>query len=217
VKQKTLFIGAAVSLILVFAVAAVWYRGTQDGGSAALGEAALAALDRDHAPSMGPADAPVTIVEFLDPACETCAQFYPLVKDILAANPGRIRLVLRWAPFHAGSPNVVAVLEAAREQGKFGPALERLLATQSAWAINHTADFTLALMQLQDLGLDSEKLLADMSSPEVAGRIRQDVADASTLNVQATPEYFVNGKPMPSFGYEQLLQLVTEALQETGG
>ena len=216
-KQKTLFIGAAVSLILVFALAAVWYRGTQDTGGATVPAANLAALDREHAPSMGPADAPVTIVEFLDPACETCAQFYPLVKDILAANPGRIRLVLRWAPFHTGSPDVVAVLEAAREQGKFGPALERLLATQSAWAVNHTADFTLALMQLQDLELDSEKLLADMSSPAVVDRIRQDIADANTLNVQATPEYFVNGKPMPSFGYEQLLELITEALQQTGG
>jgi len=217
VKQKTLFMIAVASLLVTFTAAAVWYRGTQKGGSPAPTEATLAALDRDHAPSVGPDDAPVTIVEFLDPACETCAQFYPLVKDIMAANPGRIRLVLRWAPFHNGSPDVVAILEAARKQDLFWPVLERLLATQPAWAINHTADFALAMMQLQGLGLDTEQLLTDLADPEVVGRIRQDVADAQALNVQATPEYFVNGKPMPSFGYEQLVGLITEALQQTGG
>jgi protein-disulfide isomerase len=213
VNQKSLLVGAAVAFLVVFAGAAVWYGNSRGGGGHTVPAAALAALDRAHAPSVGPADAPVVIVEFLDPACETCATFYPLVKNIMAANPGRIRLVLRWAPFHNGSQDVVAILEAARRQEKFWPALERLLATQSAWAINHVADFTLALMQLQGLGLDTDRLLADMTDPEIAGVIRQDVADANTLNVTATPEYFVNGRPMPSFGYEQLVQLVTEALE----
>lgn len=215
-KQRSLLIGAAVTFLLLFAGGALWYNASRSGGSPTLPDATLAALDRAHAPSVGPADAPVVIVEFLDPACETCATFYPLVKNIMAANPDRIRLVLRWAPFHSGSPDVVAVLEAARRQDKFWPALETLLATQPAWAINHRADFTLALMQLRSLGLDTDRLLADMTDPEVARIIRQDVADANTLNVTATPEYFVNGKPMPSFGYEQLLQLVTEALEQAG-
>ena len=214
-NQKSLIIGAMAALFVAFAGGAVWYKNAQQGAASNLPAETLAALDRAHAPSVGQADAPVTIVEFLDPACETCAQFYPLVKNIMGANPGRIRLVLRWAPFHTGSPDVVALLEAARKQDMFWPVLERLLATQPSWAINHTADFTLALMQIQDLELDRDQLLVDMRDPEVIARIRQDVADAQTLNVQATPEYFVNGKPMPSFGYEQLLQLVTEALEET--
>lgn len=214
-KQRSLLIGAVVTFLVVFAAGAVWYSTSRNGGADTVPEATLAALDRAHAPSVGPADAPVVIVEFLDPACETCATFYPLVKNIMAANPDRIRLVLRWAPFHQGSQDVVAILEAARRQDSFWPALETLLATQSAWAINHTADFTLALMQLQGLGLDTNRLLADMTDPEIARLIRRDVADANALNVTATPEYFVNGRPMPSFGYEQLLQLVTEALAQT--
>lgn len=215
-KQKTLLVGAAGVLLAVFAGAAAWYNASQGAGSGAVAEETLAVLDRPHAPSLGPADAPVVIVEFLDPACETCADFYPLVKNIMAANPDRIRLVLRWAPFHAGAQDVVALLEAARKQDQFWPALETLLATQASWAINHTADFPLALMQLQGLGLDTERLLADMTSPGVAQILRQDVADATAMNVRATPEYFVNGKPMPSFGYEQLLGLVTEALANAG-
>ena len=84
-----------------------------------------------HSPTYGKADAPVTIVEFIDPACETCRAFYPMVKAMIAANPDKIRLVLRYAPFHNGSDKVVVVLEAARKQRLFWPALERLLATQA--------------------------------------------------------------------------------------
>ena len=175
----------------------------------------MATLDRAHAASLGEADAPVVIVEFLDPACETCAVFYPAVKDMMAANPGRIRLVLRWAPFHNGAPDVVALLEAARIQGQFFPALERLLGTQSQWAINHTADVNLAWQQLGGLGLDRDRILADMSSAEVQQLIQQDIADATANNVQATPEYFVNGRPLPTWGWEQLVALVDEELART--
>jgi protein-disulfide isomerase len=175
----------------------------------------MGALDRAHAPSLGPADAPVVIVEFLDPACETCAIFYPAVKDMMAANPGKIRLVLRWAPFHDGSRDVVALLEAARKQDKFWPALETLLASQPVWAVNHTAQVSAAWRMLADLGLDQGQIEADMVAPDVSQIIAQDIADAGALNVTMTPEYFVNGKPMPSFGYEQLKQLVDDALIAT--
>jgi protein-disulfide isomerase len=189
------------------------FNGSKSGGP--VSDATLVTLDRPHAASLGEADAPVVIVEFLDPACETCAVFYPAVKDMMAANPGRIRLVLRWAPFHNGAPDVVALLEAARKQGQFFPALERLLGTQSQWAINHTADVNLAWQQLGGLGLDRDRILADMASPEVQQLIQQDVADATANNVQATPEYFVNGRPLPTWGWEQLVALVDEELART--
>ncbi len=208
-SQRSLFIGAVIALVVLFAGATVVFNSSQSG---AVGAAAMATLDRAHAASLGEPDAPVVIVEFLDPACETCAVFYPAVKDMMASNPGRIRLVLRWAPFHNGAPDVVALLEAARKQGQFFPALERLLATQSQWAINHTADVNLAWQQLGGLGLDRDQILADMASPEVQQLIEQDVADAAANNVQATPEYFVNGRPLPTWGWEQLVALVDEEL-----
>jgi protein-disulfide isomerase len=165
-----------------------------------------------HAPTLGPAEAPVTIVEFLDPACETCAAFYPRVKQLLAAHPERIRLVLRWAPFHPGSDKVVAAIEAARRQGKLWPALEALLTSQREWTANHRPDVGRALARLQALGLDMERLSFDMTAPEIAIAIAQDVADAQTLNVTKTPEFFVNGKPLPRFGWDELQTLVAEAL-----
>jgi protein-disulfide isomerase len=169
-------------------------------------------LVRMHSPTLGNADAPVVIVEFLDPACETCKSFYPVVKKMIADNPGRIRLVLRYAPFHKGSDKVVAMLEGARKQGKFWPALEALLATQADWAPHHTAQADLAWRHLEGLGLDLAQVRADMASPGVAQVIAQDLADSRALDVTMTPEFFVNGQPLPSFGYEQLRKQVDAAL-----
>ena len=75
----------------------------------------------------------------------------------------------------------------------------------------------LAWEQIGGLGLDLDRARADMASPQIAGLIAQDLADARTLRVTMTPEYFVNGRPLPSFGYEQLQQAVAEALSATAG
>lgn len=216
-NQKTIFVVALTFLLIAFSGGAYFYSAQQEKAANQLAEANSAALIRLHSPSQGKADAPVVIVEFIDPACETCAAFYTRVKQILAANPGQIRLVVRYAPFHKGSDKVVALLEAARLQGKFWPALEALLASQGAWVANHTAQADLAWKQLGNIGLDQERLALDLSSPEIARVIEQDLADAATLKVTMTPEYFVNGKPLPSFGFEQLQTLINEALAATRG
>ncbi|HET97507.1 MAG TPA: hypothetical protein ENN98_02150 [Desulfurivibrio alkaliphilus] len=54
----------------------------------------------------------------------TCTAFSPFVKKLMADNPGRIRLVLRYAPFHDGADYFVKILEAARKQGKYWETLE---------------------------------------------------------------------------------------------
>jgi protein-disulfide isomerase len=213
-KQKTLFIVVLVGLLLAFVLGTLFYTALKEDQAAQLAGENASALVRMHSPSLGKADAPVVIVEFLDPACETCRAFYPLVKEIVAADPDRIRLVLRYAPFHNGSDQVVAVLEAARKQGKFWPALESLLASQADWSPHHTPQLALVWKHLEGLGLNLEQLRADMAAPEIARVIAQDLEDAQTLNVTRTPEFFVNGRPLPSFGYEQLKSLVDDALKE---
>ena len=214
-KQKTLFVIAALLLLLGFIVAALLYNVEKEEQAGQFAAANNAALVRMHSPSLGPAEAPVVVVEFLDPACETCAAFYPLVKQIMAANPGRIRLVLRYAPFHKGSDQVVAALEAARKQGKYWQALEMLLARQNDWVQNHAAQVARIWPLLEAAGLDLQKLRSDMAAPEIAGVIEQDLLDAQTLKVTKTPEYFVNGRPLPRFGIEPLKDLIDEALAAT--
>ncbi|MDP1606258.1 MAG: thioredoxin domain-containing protein [Rhodocyclaceae bacterium] len=213
-KHKTLLIGTVVLLLLIFVVATLAYKSEKIDQSVQLAAANSAALVRMHSPTLGRTDAPVVIVEFLDPACETCAALYPLVKGLMAEHPGKIRLVLRYAPFHTGSDKVVAVLEAARLQGKFWPALEALLSTQHHWAPHHTVQVARVWPHLEGLGLNLEQLRADMLAPAIAQVIAQDLADADTLKVSKTPEFFVNGKPLPRFGFDQLKKLVDEALKD---
>jgi len=60
--------------------------------------------------------------------------------------------------------------------------------------------------------MDMARLQNDANAPDVAAMVARDLTDAKTLNVTMTPEYFVNGKPLPSFGFEQLKTLVDEEL-----
>ena len=173
-----------------------------------------AALASEHAPSIGAPDAKVHIVEFLDPACGTCALFYPMVKGWMAEVPGQMRLSIRHVPFHDGVDYVVRILEASRNQDKYWETLEALLASQSQWVQNHVVQPDRVLPAIASVGLDVERLQADMNSAEVRERMAKDVQDSKTLKVVATPEYFVNGRQLPSFGQEQLANLVREELQK---
>lgn len=211
-KQKTIFITALVLIAIVFAGGTQLYRSQKAEEVAATVAKNKESLVRSHSPSLGRADAPVHIVEFFDPACETCAAFYPLVKQMMSAHREDIRLTVRYAPFHKGSDEVVKALEASRKQGKYWQAFEALVASQSAWAQGHQANVDLVWPYLARAGLDTDRLKSDMQSPDIARAISQDVTDAKTLNVTKTPEFFVNGRPLPSFGFDQLRALVDEEL-----
>ena len=208
------FVATAAIVILAVIAGTLLYRSDQgQPAPVAASAASAAALASEHAPTLGTADAPVHIVEFIDPACETCALYYPMVKRMLADNPGRIRLSMRHAPFHEGSEYVVRLLEASRKQDKYWQTLETLLASQSRWAPQHTVQPELARQAIAGVGLDMDQLLRDMDAPEVSVRMKRDHDDGVALKVTATPEYFVNGRSLPDFGEQQLRTLVSEELQ----
>lgn len=167
-------------------------------------------LVRFHSPVFGPRNAPVTIVEFFDPACETCRAFYPIVKDILKQYPNDVRLVVRYAPFHAGSDQVVKLLEAAKLQDKYLPVLEMVLAAQPQWADHGKPNLDLAYRAAQEAGLDIAKAQADAQTPAIEAVLKQDIEDLTALEVTKTPTFFVNGRGLPSFGDQQLMALVAE-------
>jgi protein-disulfide isomerase len=209
--RRKLLLGFGL-LALVLVVAAMLLSRNDETPAVVTNEsAALASL---HSPTLGEATALVHVVEFLDPACETCAAFFPIVKQLMAENPGRIRLSTRHVALHEGSELPVRLLEASRAQDKYWETLEALFATQSQWAVNHTVRPELVMQSIAGLGLDMTRLEADMSSPEVMQRVARDLSDAKALRVTATPEYFVNGTPLPSFGEQQLRDLVSEALAQ---
>ena len=210
--RKNIFIILGALLVAAIAVGVYFSRGQGDTTSAASAAKNQAALTRTDTPVFGEPTAPVHIVEFLDPACDTCGEFYPVIKQMMAASHGKIWVSVRYAPFHPGSDQVVKVLEAARMQGKFRQTLETLFASQTLWVQNHHANVDLIWAPLSNLGLDMERLKADMESPEIAQRIQRDLADANALGVAMTPEFFVNGQPLPKFGLAELKSMVNDAL-----
>jgi protein-disulfide isomerase len=214
-NRRGSLIAIAVAILVIALVAAtLMYQGdnvqpAQDGDAAR-----AAALASAHSPMLGEANAKVHIVEFLDPACETCALFFPMVKNWMKEVPGQIRLSVRHVAFHKGSDYAVKVLEASRKQDKYWETLETLLATQSQWTQHHTVLPERIGPAIAGVGLDMEKLAADMNSMEVMARMEQDKKDSIFLKVSKTPDYFVNGRPLPSFGQQQLANLVREELEK---
>ena len=137
-----------------------------------------------------------------------------MVKSWMEQVPGQIRLSVRHVPFHTGAEYAVQVLEASRKQGKYRETLEALLATQSQWTRNHVVLPEMIEPAIADVGLDMEMLKADMNSIEVMRNMEQDRKDAVFLKISKTPTYFVNGRPLTSFGAQQLADLVREELEK---
>lgn len=156
-------------------------------------------LVRAHSPVIGPANAPVTIV-----------------KQIMEAFPEKTRLVIRYAPLHEGSDEAVGILEAARVQGKFEPVLEKLFFEQPKWAVHGAPDLEAAWRIAGEAGLDVEKAHGDAKAPAVVAVLNQDIADMKAINLQGTPTFFVNGKPLTEFGPQQLYDLVAAEVKEVG-
>jgi protein-disulfide isomerase len=206
--------GSVAVLLIAIVTVLVINLGVQTEPSQSGDDARLAALASEHSPTIGNPTAKVHIVEFLDPACETCAVFFPVVKQWMTEAPGQLRLSVRHVAFHSGSDYAVKILEASRKQDKYWQTLEALLATQRQWAINHTVQPDRVLPAIARVGLNLDQLAADMNGMEILTRMEQDKKDSILLKVSATPEYFVNGRSLPSFGQQQLLDLVREELQK---
>jgi protein-disulfide isomerase len=212
-KKQHIVLLSGVLLLLAFVLGGYFYKKQESDKIELMARKQAATLIREHSPTLGNHDAKVYVVEFLDPACETCSAFYPFVKDLMAAHPGKIRLIIRYAPFHDGADYFVKILEAAKRQGKYWETLEVMLQTQSSWASHHNPQPKLIWQFLPSAGLDLQKIENDMKDPEIERLIRQDLADAASLNVRKTPEFFVNGKPLPSFVYNQLKELVESEIK----
>ena len=201
-----------VSLLAVFALGAFLYdsQKASDLNQAAQQNARF--LERDYAPTKGDPNAKVTIVEFFDPACETCRAFHPIIEQLLKENPSRLKVVMRYAPLHSGSDYVVKALEAARLQGDFWKALEALYAAQPVWASHGRPDLNQIWPALRQAGFNIEKAQQDMQGTEIATRIQQDIADMQQMQVTKTPGFFVNGKPLIKFGVKEFKKLVAQAI-----
>jgi len=204
--NKKVLVFSAVSVVLVgFALASYVFR-TKEVSQVQQNAHLLLRAD---APRLGSPIAPVTVVEFFDPECETCRRFHPMTKMLLQEFDGKIQMVFRYAPFHPNSKFAVQILEAARQQNRYWEVLDVLYQYQPQWGDHHNPRPELIWTYLPNVaGLDIERLKVDMNDPKIQTMLDKDLSDGRQLGVQRTPQFFVNGEPLLDFGYEQLRQLV---------
>ncbi|MBK9438800.1 MAG: DsbA family protein [Chloracidobacterium sp.] len=177
-------------------------------------------LLRPDTPILGPADAKVTLVEFYDPECESCAAFSPIIKKILKDYDGKIRFAARYMPLHPNSLNAANLTEAAGEQGKFWQARELLFQKQPEWGEKHGAPAAAPRPDISnlfenyamELGIDVNKMNAAIKENRYAAKIELDKKDGQGLGVRKTPQFFVNGRMLARFGEGELRALIDDEL-----
>ena len=216
-KKSTLVLASAVVLASAFGAGAYYYKAQQAEEIGNLAANAGSVFVRAASPSLGAESAKVQLVEFFDPACEACRMMYPFVKSLLRAHDGKLRLTLRYAPFHEGSDYVVKILEAARLQGQevYWKSLEAILASQPSWADHGRPNPQMVWDFLEGTGLDIPKAKQDLNNPGIAALMKQDAKDLATLKINKTPSFFINGKPLTEFGQNQLRAQVEKEIRAT--
>jgi Na+/H+ antiporter NhaA len=139
----------------------------------------------------GPAHAPVTLTEYGDFECPFCGQAETVIRELLTSFGDDVRYVWRHLPLtdvHVSAQLAAEATEAAHAQGRFWDMYDAVLAHEGAPtppAIGRIAE---------DLGLDVERMWAELRRREYAGRVARDVASADASGVSGTPTFFINGR-----------------------
>lgn len=136
---------------------------------------------------------------------------FPVVKDVLRANGAKVRLVVRYYPLHANSILAAAATEAAGNQGKYWEMQEVLFTRQPEWGEQQQPQTDRMVQYAEELGLDRERFIADLSNPQILDKIQRDLADAKALNLRGTPSFFVNGTAVTTLSPEALQAAIDQA------
>lgn len=199
--------------ILVIAIAlAVIYNSTQQADTASTSSVPETQLIRSDSPILGSPDAPVTIVEFIDPECEACRAAFPFVKQLLEDYDERIRLVVRYFPLHNNSVLAAAATEAAGVQGMYWEMQELLFTRQPEWGEQQTPQTDLFIGYATELGLDVEQFAADLQNPDYLAKIERDQADGEALGVTGTPTFFINGRQVKELSADAIIAMIEAEL-----
>lgn len=147
-------------------------------------------IPTENAYSLGPADAPITLVEFSDYQCPFCRRWHDEVYEpLLAAYPGKIRLVYRHLPLTSIHPDAFSAAEAAMcagEQDAYWQYHDKLFSSESLGNAVY-------LQYAQDLGLNMQTFEACLTDHKYQKTIEDDSNFAIDLGIRSTPTFFING------------------------
>ena len=207
-KNKKLVGISLFVLVVLFISSAYFYKSSQKEVSTVSNDISPS-LVRDYSMSFGENKKNIVVVEFLDPECESCAIFHPMVKKVLKEYYSDIKLVVKYIPNHKNSKFAIKILEASREQNKYNEVLNVIFEKQPLWAQHNNEKPELLwtlLAQIEDLNID--KLKEDMNNPKIEQIIQSDTKDATSLGIKGTPTIFVNEKKLDTLSQKELLDLV---------
>ena len=162
-------------------------------------------------PSVGPADAPVTIVEFSDFQCSFCAALQPALDRVKTEYAGRVRLVFRHFPLTGIHPDAWRAAEAAAcagEQGRFWDLHALLFREQAALSAGDLRQ------KAARLGMDTAAFGACLDGRRYHDAVHADVDAGIKAGVEGTPTLFINGRPVVgAVPFEELAALIDDELR----
>ena len=214
-QNKKLVLSTLVAVIAFFVGFSFFYKNDSKSTQNIAVENINELLVRDYSYKMGDNSKNISVVEFLDPECESCAIYSTVVKRLYKEYYGDIQIVIKYLDNHKNSRFTIQILEAARVQGKYEEVLDMMFEKHSLWASHYASvDKPELLWQfLKDIpNLDIEKLKEDMKNPKIDEIIKQDREDANALGVRGTPTIFVNGKQLQELSQKALFDLVEKEI-----
>ena len=163
--------------------------------------------ERDH--SLGPADAPVTLLEYGDYECPYCGRAFPIVHEVQRRLGDQLRFVFRNFPLtqiHVHAEHAAEVAEAAAAQGKFWQMHDWLYTHQYA------LDDDGLLAGAGEVGLDVERVRRELADGTHRARVRDDFMSGIRSGVNGTPTFYINGvRHDADYSLETLLAAIEEA------
>ena len=162
----------------------------------------------DDDPVRGDVNAPVTIVEFTDFQCPTCAAMQPLLEDVLKSYGSKVRLVVRDFPLprHANALKAAEAANAANAQGKFVEYSALLFKHQDALDVASLKKYA------SEIGLNRARFDAELDGGKYLAEIKHDRDDAEIYGIDSTPAIFVNGRALREMNVEALRALIDRGL-----
>ncbi len=162
----------------------------------------------DDDPARGDVSAPVTIVEFTDFQCPSCAAMHPVIEEVLKSYGNKVRLVVRDFPLvqHENARKAAEAANAAHAQGKFFEYIALLYKRQNALDVNSLKKYA------TEIGLNRTQFDADLDSAKYANEIRKDINDGQIYGVESTPTLFVNGVALRALSAEALRAAIDKGL-----
>ena len=148
-------------------------------------------VSTDDDPSIGPDNAPITIIEFSDYQCPYCQVWYQQVyQELLASYPDKIRFVYRDLPLpmHPEAIPAAEAADCAGEQNAYWKYHDVLFSQQ--YGLNRAAYERYAV----DLGLDTKAFTACLDSNKYKSEVQADASDAARVGINGTPSFVVNGR-----------------------